>query len=117
MPARGNREPSIGGTYVVLLHILIPTVDNDGAVFTDADHEAFEAFVLARFGGLTQFPSTAMGAWTDAGRVYRDRTRVYAVAITSVREYAKFVEVVAFAKAHYRQLAMFIHYLGQAEIL
>lgn len=99
------------------LHILIPTTDNAGNAFAAEDHAAFEGFVIDRFGGITLYPSHAVGAWIDAGTMYRDSTRIYGIAVKSIVDGAKIAEVVAFAKAHYGQLAIFIRYLGIAEIL
>jgi len=100
------------------LQVLIPVVDNDGHPFTGEDHMAFESALVDRFGGFTLFPSTAVGGWKDAsGVLYTDRTRVYGIAVTSITDGAKIADVVTFAKAHYRQLAIFVRYLGIVEIL
>jgi hypothetical protein len=99
------------------LTILIPVVSNDGAVFTAEDHAAFEAFTIDRFGGITLIQTTAVGAWLDAGKLYRDETRVYEVAVASITKGHLVAEVVEFAKAHYSQLAIYVRYLGIVEIL
>jgi len=100
------------------VQVLIPIVDNDGRPFTGEDHAAFEAALVDRFGGFTLFPSTAVGGWKDAdGVLYNDRTRVYGIAVRSIVDGAGIGEVVTFAKAHYRQLAIFVRYLGIVEIL
>jgi hypothetical protein len=99
------------------LQILIPVVDNANVAFTADDHVAFEAFVIDRFGGVTLYPAQAVGSWVDGGKRYDDRTRVYAFAVKSLVDGAKVGEVVAFAKSHYRQEAMYLRYLGLAEIL
>ena len=57
------------------------------------------------------------GGWEADGVVFNDETRVYAVAIASITAGDKVAEVVAVAKAHYGQLAIFVRYLGLAETL
>lgn len=99
------------------VQFLIPLADNAGAAFSAEDHAAFEAAVLARFGGLTLYPGAAAGAWVDGGRRYDDSHRIYGVAVASLLDGDKLAAIVAFAKAHYRQEAIFLRYLGQAEVV
>lgn len=100
------------------VQVLIPVVDNDGRAFTGEDHTAFEVVLVDRFGGFTLYPSTAVGGWKDAsGVLFTDRTRMYGIAVASITDGAKIADVVTFAKAHYRQLAIFVRYLGLVEIL
>ena len=99
------------------VQILIPTESNAKVAFTAEDHLAFEAFVIDRFGGITLNPGLARGAWVDAGVRYDDTLRVYSVAVASIVDGAKLGEVVAFAKTHYAQEAIFLRYLGVTEIL
>lgn len=97
--------------------ILIPVRANDGAVFSAEHHMAFEAELVAIFGGFTLLPSSAVGAWLNAGVVYRDETRIYGVFLASLTDGSKVGVAVAFAKRHYGQLAITIRYLGLSEIL
>jgi hypothetical protein len=103
---------------VIIVEILIPLTSNEGSAF-DADHHlAFEAELIATFGGYSLLPGTVRGGWADAGVVYTDETRVYAVAIGSLLvDGAKVLRVVEVAKKHYAQLAIFVRYLGMAEVL
>jgi hypothetical protein len=97
--------------------IQIPVVDNNGEVFTADHHAAFEAFVLAAFGGFS-WGATVEGAWrNNAGVDFRDTTRTLVVAVSGIAAGAKVAEVAAFAKTHYRQEAIYIRYLGLAEII
>jgi hypothetical protein len=100
------------------VQILIPVQSNEGATFSSAHHAAFEAELLAAFGGFTRIPVEAVGAWKNAAGVrFDDETRLYAVALTSITRGGDVAAVVAFAKAHYAQEAVFIRYLGVVEIL
>jgi hypothetical protein len=62
-------------------------------------------------------PSEAVGAWADGSVVYRDRTIVYVVGLASIVNGAKVGDLAAFAKAHYKQLAIYVLYLTLAEVL
>lgn len=97
--------------------IFIPVTDNDGKTFDATHHAAFEAAAVERFGGLTRYQNGANGIWTDGERTYIDTNVVYGVAIGGITEGGKLGELVSFAKSHYRQEAVFIKYLGIAEIL
>jgi hypothetical protein len=97
--------------------MLVPVADNDGDTFPEVAFDLFEEVLIARFGGFTRYPGSAVGGWVDSGRVYRDATRVYAVVVRSVMDGGHIGEVVRFAKAHFRQEAIFVRYLGVVEIL
>lgn len=102
---------------MIVVEILIPLTSNEGAVFTADHHVAFEAHLIATFGGYSLLPGTVRGGWEADGVVYSDETRVYAVAIASITAGGKVGEVVEVAKVHYGQLAIFVRYLGLAETL
>lgn len=98
--------------------VLIPVSSNEGKTFGAAHHTAFEAFVLDRFGGVTRLPGTAAGAWLDSGTVFNDATIIYVIAVSGLLADAVALrEIVAFAKAHYAQLAIYVRYLGLSEVL
>lgn len=98
------------------VRFLIPVASNEGETFTAAHHAQFVAHAIDLFGGVTNYGS-AQGAWMDKGVIYSDATIVYAVAVKSITDGSKVGELVTYAKAHYGQLAIYITYLGQAEIL
>lgn len=103
---------------MITIEILIPLFSNDGDEFVVGHHTAFEAEIIATFGGFSVLPGVVLGGWESEGIVYLDKTRVYVVAVTSlVVEGEKVVRLVEFAKVHYDQKAIFIRYLGMAEIL
>lgn len=99
--------------------LLVPRVGNDGARFSAAHHVVFESFVLDRFGGFTKLPNEAEGLWRDdGGTTYRDATIVLVIAVEGlVKQAVPLREVIDFAKAHYAQLAVYVRYLGVAEIV
>lgn len=98
------------------IRMLIPVASNDGATFTPGHHAQFEAMAVELFGGVTRYGSAA-GLWADGGKLFRDDTIVYSVAAGSIVDGAKVAQLTTFAKAHYGQLAIYITYLGQAEVL
>lgn len=97
--------------------LFIPLADNDGQTFSPSDHAAFEAYATDRFGGLSRLPGEVEGKWVSEGRLYTDRLVRYVIALGSITDGGKLGEVVSFAKKHYRQEAIFVSYLGRAEIL
>jgi hypothetical protein len=100
-----------------LITISIPTTSNEGETFTPEHHKGFEAIVVNQFGGLTRRGETVSGMWRDGDRTYCDVNIEYLIAVGSITDGAKLKMVVEFAKRHYRQEAIFISYLGVAEIL
>lgn len=99
--------------------ILVPVADNDGQTFSTSHHTIFEAFLAKRFGGFTRLPGEASGGWVDGatGRYYSDRTILYVVAVRGLVGNEDLREAVSFAKAHFRQEAIFLRYLGVAEVI
>lgn len=58
------------------------------------------------------------GAWIDGGTLYTDATRAYQVAVAGLLERAEDIRrAVERARVHYRQEAIYVSYLGTAEIL
>lgn len=103
---------------MTFVEILIPLTSNEGSAFDADHHRAFEAELISTFGAYSQLPGAVRGGWAHAGVVYTDENRVYGVAVEALlRDSAKLLHVVEFAKAHYSQLAIFVRYLGQAEVL
>lgn len=101
---------------MIEVSIYIPVADNDGHTFPADHHRRFDEFILDRFGGLTKAVSQVEGVWRDDAKVYEDRIIVYLVALGTILEGDKLREVLAYAKQHYRQEAIFLRYLGIAEI-
>ena len=99
------------------VHIFIPLKSNDGKKFPPSHHVAFEAFVLVRFEGITRLAGTAAGHWRDGSKTYSDTLIIYVIALNSIAQGHLVAEVVAFAKVHYGQEAIYVRYLGIAEIL
>lgn len=102
---------------MIEVQLFIPVADNDGETFTPAHDAAFEAYLLDRFGGFSRLPGAIAGKWLNDGMTYTDTLVAYLVAMNSITEGSKLAEVVAFAKAHYCQEAIFVRYLGVAEVL
>ena len=58
------------------------------------------------------------GQWVDGGQIYLDDLRQYTVAVGGmIATAAELTAMVAFAKGHYAQLAVYVRYLGASEIL
>lgn len=96
--------------------ISIPLHSNQGRAFSPEHHAAFEAFVIARFGGCSRLPGEIAGKWSAEGRTYVDALVAYEVALPSLLAAVKLDEVIRFARLHYAQEAIYYRYLGLAEI-
>jgi hypothetical protein len=118
----GGQPPGPAVTGLLLeaamfeIQMLIPVLDNDGVPFSPEEHEAFELKAAELVGGFSRYQGETLGGWYFEGRLYRDRTRVYGLAVEGLAGGAKVLELAAFAKAHYRQEAIFLRYLGVVEI-
>lgn len=102
---------------MIEITILIPLAGNDGLTFAPAHHAVFEREVVDVFGGFTLLPDAAKGGWVKDGTFYPDYHLQYVVALDSITHGGKVADIAAFARRHYRQEAIFIRYLGLAEVL
>ncbi|MBX3216930.1 MAG: hypothetical protein KF850_33165 [Labilithrix sp.] len=104
---------------MVEVQVLIPVRDNEGIPFDPAHDAVFEAYLASHFGGFTRLPREAAGGWVDEDkRYYPDATRIYVVAVAGLIAGGEPLRLMAdIAKAHYRQKALFLRYLGMAEVL
>ncbi len=98
------------------VRFLIPQRSMEGESFLPGHHAQFEAYLADEFNGFTRYGS-AEGGWVSEGRVVRDDHAVYAVALGSILDAAKLGDLVQLVKNHYAQEAVYLTYLGQAEIL
>jgi hypothetical protein len=99
------------------VQFLIPIGDNDGNVFPADHHAAFEDEAVRLFGGVTRLPTEATGTWVNEGLRFDDKTIVYVVAVQSIGSGWDILGLARFAKSHYRQEAIYIRYLGVAEVI
>lgn len=97
--------------------LLIPLAGNDGAPFLPTHFEVFEMKASEMFGGVTRLETSVNGVWLDDGTLYRDHLVRYVVALKGIGEGAKLAALADFAKTHFAQLAVYVRYLGQAEII
>lgn len=97
--------------------VMIPIANNDGKPFSAADFLAFEDFATGIFGGVSRLPGETQGVWVDGGVRYDDRLVTYLVALPSIIDAGRLSGLIEFAKAHFEQEAIYIRYLGIAEIL
>lgn len=111
----GDSPPT--GDDLIEVTLLIPVSGNDGQTFSPEHHAAFEAMLLARFGGLSRLPGTVTGQWASDGKVFTDHLIAYVVALPSITGGGLVGEVVSAAKTHYAQEAIYLRYLGISEIL
>lgn len=97
--------------------VLVPIRDNDGQPFSPADWDLLERKLLERFGGFTG-GGLAEGAWSDeTGKVYRDVSRRYEVALSSWNQLPDWLAIVHWIRVHFRQIAVYIEVAGIPEII
>lgn len=101
---------------MITIEFFIPLADNAGRTFGDDHHGVFEQVLVTRFGGATRLSGSVSGIWADAGRTYRDDLTIFVVAVRSLLD-GNVRETAEIAKAHYAQEAVFVRYLGHAEIV
>ncbi|MGH2584820.1 MAG: hypothetical protein ACRDJE_07905 [Dehalococcoidia bacterium] len=94
--------------------LVVPVRDNDGRSFSPRVWRELEARLL-RFGGYTIEVGVA-GAWESGGRLYRDRSRRYTVALPSWFDVPAWLDVVVWARTRFRQEALYIEIAGIPEI-
>lgn len=116
-PAVPGQPP--GGAPIIEVQILIPVRDNEGVPFDPAHDAVFEAHLANHFGGFTKLPAEAGGGWVDKDkRYYPDATRIIVVAVDGLISGGEALRLaVKVAKAHYRQKAIYLRYLGLSEVL
>jgi len=99
------------------ISLLIPQADNDGRAFSEEEVADFEADLIDIFGGFSRETAPVVGGWAHEGRVYRDLSFRYVLAVGSIADGAKVAEAVKVAKARFAQEAIFVQYLGLSEVL
>lgn len=94
-------------------------LDNEGVAFDDAHDAVFDEFLARHFGGFTRLPAEAGGGWFDKDSTYYpDTMRGYIVGVDGIIAGAEPLRLmVNIVKAHYRQKAVFLQYLGVIEVL
>jgi hypothetical protein len=83
--------------------IIVPAVDNDGHALTARRH-AIERELCAIAGGFTV--DRVQGTWLDNGRLYRDKSYRYTLAVDAAHD-AAIVERLPAWCAALRQLALY----------
>jgi hypothetical protein len=103
---------------MITVTILIPLADNEATTFAPSHHTAFEIQLAAIFGGITRLPGEFVGAWFGGETLYADTNRAYQVAVPGLIERCgDLTRAIEIARVHYRQEAIYVSYLGQAEII
>ena len=95
--------------------VLVPQQDNHGRDFPRSAWLELERR-FRQFGGFTR-ATDVQGEWEDRGRIYRDTSRQYIVALTSWEQLGDWLAVVRWAQATFAQEAMYIEVAGIPEIL
>lgn len=94
---------------------LVPLVDNDGQPFEAEAWRELER-QLMQFGGFTS-GIVVEGAWEAGGRIYRDTSRTYLVALESWTQLPQWLEVIRWVREQFRQKAIYVEIAGIPEIV
>ena len=94
--------------------VLIPERDNAGRAFPRSAWTEFEMRLFA-FGGWSRTRGVA-GAWQDQGRISRDVSRRYEVALGSWGQLPAWLGLVRWARTRFDQEALYIEVVGLPEV-
>lgn len=102
---------------MIEVSIFIPIKDNSGKDFPKSPSKLFRKQLNADFGGFTVLSKAAYGEWVE-GEVYSDTHDAYIVRVSGMLSGAeRLLAAVALAKTQFRQLGIYVRYLGVSEIL
>ena len=101
---------------LIELEVLIPRRDNQGRRFPEASWRELEQRLRHVAGGFSR-EDRIVGQWASNDTLYRDVSQRYTVAIKSWRQFPSWLDVMEWARAEFRQEAIYIRVHGRAEIL
>lgn len=103
---------------LIKTRFLVPLQDNEGRLFSAEDFEAVEHRLVDAGLNGNRTPDVRQGWWRDVdGRLYFDRCNEYEVGIESWKQLGALIQVVEWARVHFRQQAMYFEAAGIPEIL
>lgn len=94
---------------------LVPVRDNAGRSFPKSTWRRLDRQLMLAFGGFSAI-AEVRGAWESQGRVYRDVSRQYVVALDSWNQFSAWLDVVGWVRETFHQEAIYIEVNGQPEI-
>ncbi len=94
---------------------LVPLRDNEGKPFPRRLWRELRERLLV-FGGYTRIAGV-VGEWRSIGRVYRDRSYQFVIALESWKQFPAWLELVQLVHSAFRQEAIYVEVAGQPEIL
>lgn len=95
--------------------LLVPSRDNENQPFPDSLWIELE-LRFADLGGW-QRQADIEGGWAHLGRLYREPSRQYLVALTSWLDLQSWLAIVLWARVAFRQEAIYIEVNGAPEII
>lgn len=96
--------------------VLVPLQDNEGQRFGPKEWNELEQRLIQTFGGFSG-GDLIRGAWADNDAIYRDTNRRYEVALASWTKVPDFLNLVAWIRTRFRQIAIYIEIAGIPEII
>ena len=97
--------------------ILIPQTDPEGKRWSGGTLKTWREWLAVRHGGFT-LGQSSVGGWMNAqGRVMLEENQEYTVAISGLKTLPGLLSTIRLAKGHFNQEAIYIRYLGRAELI
>lgn len=95
---------------------LVPINDNEGKDFHASDWRKLESMLIEAFGGFSRTRGVH-GEWKYQGKVYRDISRQYSVSLESWHHLPAWLDIIKWAREHFRQEALYVEVAGVPEIM
>ncbi|SMO92783.1 hypothetical protein [Melghirimyces algeriensis] len=98
-------------------YILIPQADNDGNPFSVSKLKNLRNIIIEEFGGVSVEEGTISGYWKGGEKTYKDTNDKYMIALNSLTEIPKFLEIARWVRKEFQQEAVYVNIAGIAEII
>lgn len=95
---------------------LVPIKDNEGKDFNASDWRQLEGRIIQSFDGYS-LTTGVHGAWKYQGKVYRDISRQYTISLESWHQFPEWLDIIRWAREHFRQEALYVEVAGVPEIM
>lgn len=98
-------------------YILVPQKDNNGNPFPVSKLQKLRNTLIDEFGGVSIEEGSIAGYWKGGERIYKDTNDKYMIALGSLTEIPKLLEIVRWVRKEFQQEAVYVNIAGIAEII
>ena len=97
--------------------ILIPQTDPEGKRWPGGTLQTWRGWLATRHGGFT-LGQSSVGGWMNAqDKVMLEENQEYIVAVSNLPALSGLLSTIRWARGHFNQEAIYIRYLGRAELI